>query len=147
MFQDIALMDEQEREDFIKKIGISAGDSDETDDDDEEEDPEHHKYNCKKCQVSLPLTGTETSTHTSASLSEPTCSQWREWVWLKHISEYKMFCAYLRCSLKSSANALKVVHEWKLRLPIVFCRSRSCSNSQAPCFCVFSCLLQRAEST
>lgn len=64
MFQDIALMDEQEREDFIKKIGISAGDSDDTDDDDddeEEDDPEHHKYNCKKCQVSFVLTGLPTS--------------------------------------------------------------------------------------
>lgn len=60
-FQDIALMDEQEREGFIRKIGISAGNSDETDDDEEEEedDPEHHKYNCKKCQVSLVLMGTE----------------------------------------------------------------------------------------
>lgn len=47
-------MDEQEREDFIKKIGISAGNS-ETDDDDEDDDPEHHKYNCKKCQVSSVL--------------------------------------------------------------------------------------------
>lgn len=45
-------MDEQEREGFIKKIGISAGDSDESDDDEEEDGPEHHKYNCKKCQVS-----------------------------------------------------------------------------------------------
>lgn len=44
-------MDEQEREDFIRKIGISAGGSDESDEDDEEDDPEHHKYNCKKCQV------------------------------------------------------------------------------------------------
>lgn len=51
--QDIALMDEQEREGFIKKIGISAGNSDETDEDEEEDDPEHHKYNCKKCQVSF----------------------------------------------------------------------------------------------
>lgn len=57
LLQDIALMDEEERECFIKKIGISAGDSDESDDDsdeedeDEEDDPEHHKYNCKKCQV------------------------------------------------------------------------------------------------
>lgn len=46
-------MDEQERESFIKKIGISADDSDDTDDSDEEDDPEHHKYNCKKCQVSF----------------------------------------------------------------------------------------------
>lgn len=52
-------MDEQEREGFIRKIGISAGDSDETDDDEEEDDPEHHKYNCKKCQVSSVLTGME----------------------------------------------------------------------------------------
>ena len=67
-------MNEQEREDFIKKIGISAGDSDETDDDEEEDDPEHHKYNCKKCQVSFELTGVETdrNTHFNLSLSEPT---------------------------------------------------------------------------
>ena len=59
VFQDIALMDEQEREVFIKKIGISAGDSDDTDEDDDEDedDPEHHKYNCKKCQVGLVLKG------------------------------------------------------------------------------------------
>lgn len=50
-FKDIALMDEQEREDFIKKIGISPDDTDETDEEDEDDDPEHHKYNCKKCQV------------------------------------------------------------------------------------------------
>lgn len=69
-------MDEQEREGFIRKIGISAGDSDETDDDEEEDDPEHHKYNCKKCQVSSVLTGMEMACrlqHTlSASSSEPT---------------------------------------------------------------------------
>lgn len=62
-------MDEQEREVFIKRIGISAGDSDETDDDDDEDDLEHHKYNCKKCQVSFVPTGMETSTHTLRSLS------------------------------------------------------------------------------
>lgn len=45
-------MNEQEREGFIRKIGISADDTDESDDE-EENDPEHHKYNCKKCQVSL----------------------------------------------------------------------------------------------
>ena len=43
-------MDEQEREDFIKKIGIAVGDSDESEEE-EEEDPENHKYSCKKCQV------------------------------------------------------------------------------------------------
>ncbi|KAM4547041.1 PR domain zinc finger protein 15 [Fundulus diaphanus] len=52
-FKDIALMDEQEREDFIKKIGISPDDSDDTDDEEDEDDPEHHKYNCKKCQLSF----------------------------------------------------------------------------------------------
>ncbi|KAF7205242.1 transcript variant X4 [Nothobranchius furzeri] len=52
-FKDIALMDEQERQDFIRKIGISADDSDVTDDDEESEDPEQHKYNCKKCQLSF----------------------------------------------------------------------------------------------
>ena len=62
MFQDIALMNEQEREDFIKKIGISAGDSDDTDlDDEDDDDPELHKYNCKKCQVSFVLTGLQTN--------------------------------------------------------------------------------------
>lgn len=55
MSQDIALMNEQEREGFIKKIGISADDSDDSDDDEDEDDPEHHKYNCKKCQVSIIL--------------------------------------------------------------------------------------------
>lgn len=55
-------MNEQEREGFIKKIGISAGDSDESDDDEEENDLEHHKYNCKKCQVSFVLTGLQTHT-------------------------------------------------------------------------------------
>lgn len=70
LLQDIALMDEQEREGFIKKIGISTGDSDESDDDEEEDDPEHHKYNCKKCQVSLIPTGTETCTTMFALFTE-----------------------------------------------------------------------------
>lgn len=45
-------MNEREREGFIRKIGISADDTDESDDD-EENDTERHKYNCKKCQVSF----------------------------------------------------------------------------------------------
>lgn len=49
-------MNEQERDGFIKKIGISADDSNESDYEEEENDPEHHKYNCKKCQVSGFLT-------------------------------------------------------------------------------------------
>lgn len=65
MLQDIALMNEQERDGFIRKIGIAAGDSDELDDDDDDDDeevndPEHHKYNCKKCQVSFGQAATET---------------------------------------------------------------------------------------
>lgn len=52
--KDIALMNEREREGFIRKIGISADDTDESDDD-EENDSERHKYNCKKCQVSISL--------------------------------------------------------------------------------------------
>lgn len=50
--KDIALMNEREREGFIRKIGISADDTDESDDD-EENGTERHKYNCKKCQVSM----------------------------------------------------------------------------------------------
>lgn len=46
-------MNEQERDGFIRKIGISAGDSDDLDDDEDENDSGHHKYNCKKCQVSF----------------------------------------------------------------------------------------------
>ena len=47
-------MDELEREEFIKKIGISMEDSDEqSDEEDGKDDPEHHKYTCKKCQVRL----------------------------------------------------------------------------------------------
>lgn len=53
-------MNEQERDGFIRKIGISAGDSDELDDDEDENDPERHKYNCKKCQVSFGETAMET---------------------------------------------------------------------------------------
>ena len=44
-------MNEEEREGFIKRIGISADDSEETDED--EDDPEQHKYHCKKCQVNI----------------------------------------------------------------------------------------------
>lgn len=54
-------MNEQERDGFIRKIGISAGDSDELEDDEEENDLEHLKYNCKKCQVSFLQTVMKTS--------------------------------------------------------------------------------------
>uniref|UniRef100_A0A3B5A8U5 PR/SET domain 15 n=1 Tax=Stegastes partitus TaxID=144197 RepID=A0A3B5A8U5_9TELE len=102
-FKDIALMDEQEREGFIKKIGISAGDSDESDDDDEEDDPEHHKYNCKKCQLSF-AKGKE---------------------YLKHIMELHKERGYgcgicnRRFALKATYNAHLVIHREQLPDPAV----------------------------
>ncbi|XP_060911911.1 PR domain zinc finger protein 15 [Labrus mixtus] len=102
-FKDIALMDEQERESFIKKIGISADDSDETDDDEEEDDPEHHKYNCKKCQLSF--------------------AKGREY--LKHIMEQHKERGYgcgicnRRFALKATYNAHLVIHREQLPDPAV----------------------------
>lgn len=70
VLQDIALMDEQEREEFIRKIGISVDSSDDTDEEDEDYGQETHKYSCKKCQVShtshacpYPDTHSVTQTH------------------------------------------------------------------------------------
>uniref|UniRef100_A0A669EZA3 PR/SET domain 15 n=1 Tax=Oreochromis niloticus TaxID=8128 RepID=A0A669EZA3_ORENI len=102
-FKDIALMDEQEREGFIKKIGISADDSDETDEDEDEDDPEHHKYNCKKCQLSF-AKGKE---------------------YLKHIMEQHKEKAYgcgicnRRFALKATYNAHLVIHREQLPDPSV----------------------------
>ncbi|XP_040038684.2 PR domain zinc finger protein 15 isoform X1 [Gasterosteus aculeatus] len=106
-FKDIALMDEQEREGFIKKIGISAGDSGETDEDEEEEededDPEHHKYNCKKCQLSF-AKGKE---------------------YLRHILEqhkergYGCAICNRRFALKATYNAHLVIHREQLPDPAV----------------------------
>uniref|UniRef100_A0A8C4EU95 PR/SET domain 15 n=1 Tax=Dicentrarchus labrax TaxID=13489 RepID=A0A8C4EU95_DICLA len=102
-FKDIALMDEQEREGFIKKIGISADDSDESDEDEEEDDPEHHKYNCKKCQLSF--------------------AKGREY--LKHIMEQHKERGYgcgicnRRFALKATYNAHLVIHREQLPDPAV----------------------------
>ncbi|XP_033833904.1 PR domain zinc finger protein 15 [Periophthalmus magnuspinnatus] len=102
-FKDIALMDEQEREDFIKKIGISAEDSEETDEEDELEDPERHKYNCKKCQLSF-AKGKE---------------------YLKHIMEQHKERGYgcgicnRRFALKATYNAHLVIHREQLPDPAV----------------------------
>ncbi|KAM3601262.1 uncharacterized protein V6R79_009879 [Siganus canaliculatus] len=102
-FKDIALMDEQEREGFIKKIGISAGDSDESDEDEEDDDPEHHKYNCKKCQLSF--------------------AKGREY--LKHIMEQHKERGYgcgicnRRFALKATYNAHLVIHREQLPDPAV----------------------------
>lgn len=49
VFQDIALMDDHQREEFIGKIGISSEEND--DNSDESADSEPHKYSCKRCQV------------------------------------------------------------------------------------------------
>lgn len=65
-------MNEREREGFIRKIGISADDTDESDDD-EENDTERHKYNCKKCQVSF------VSTNVVASCTQLTRSRRYSW--------------------------------------------------------------------
>ncbi|XP_054610741.1 PR domain zinc finger protein 15 isoform X2 [Dunckerocampus dactyliophorus] len=103
-FKDIALMDEQKREDFIKRIGISVGDSDEKDDEEEEEDdPERHKYNCKKCQMSF--------------------GKGREY--LKHIMEQHKERGYgcgicnRRFALKATYNAHLVIHREQLPDPAV----------------------------
>lgn len=47
--QDIALMDDHQREEFIGKIGISSEEND--DNSDTSADSEPHKYSCKRCQV------------------------------------------------------------------------------------------------
>uniref|UniRef100_A0A4W5NHH1 PR/SET domain 15 n=1 Tax=Hucho hucho TaxID=62062 RepID=A0A4W5NHH1_9TELE len=52
-FKDIAVMDEQEREEFTRKIGISVDSSNNTDDEGEDDDQDTHKYSCKKCQVTF----------------------------------------------------------------------------------------------
>ncbi|XP_072515288.1 PR domain zinc finger protein 15 isoform X2 [Salminus brasiliensis] len=103
-FKDIALMDEQERENFIKKIGISMEDSDDnSDDEDEKDDPEHHRYSCKKCQV--------------------TFAKGRDY--LKHIMEMHKERGYgcgicnRRFALKATYNAHLVIHREQLPDPAV----------------------------
>ncbi|XP_036451704.1 PR domain zinc finger protein 15 [Colossoma macropomum] len=103
-FKDIALMDEQERENFIKKIGISMEDSEgNSDEEDEKDDPEHHKYSCKKCQV--------------------TFAKGRDY--LKHIMEmhkergYGCVICNRRFALKATYNAHLVIHREQLPDPAV----------------------------
>ncbi|XP_013856320.1 PR domain zinc finger protein 15 [Austrofundulus limnaeus] len=102
-FKDIALMDEQERQDFIRKIGISASDCDETDAEEEIDDPEHHKYNCKKCQMSF-AKGKE---------------------YLKHITEqhkekgHSCSICNRHFALKATYNAHLVIHREQLPDPAV----------------------------
>ncbi|XP_062869795.1 PR domain zinc finger protein 15 [Trichomycterus rosablanca] len=103
-FKDIALMDEQERESFIRKIGISMEDSEgNSDEEDEKDDPEHHKYSCKKCQV--------------------TFAKGRDY--LKHIMEihkergYGCVICNRRFALKATYNAHLVIHREQLIDPAV----------------------------
>uniref|UniRef100_A0A8C4ZEC1 PR/SET domain 15 n=1 Tax=Gadus morhua TaxID=8049 RepID=A0A8C4ZEC1_GADMO len=102
-FKDIALMDEQERQGFIKKIGISADDSDDSDEDEDDDEPEHHKYNCKKCQLSF--------------------AKGRDY--LKHIMEqhkergYGCAICNRRFALKATYNAHLVIHREQLPDPAV----------------------------
>ncbi|XP_066555641.1 PR domain zinc finger protein 15 isoform X2 [Amia ocellicauda] len=103
-FKDIALMDEQQREDFIRKIGISVDDSDCNSDEDElEDDPELHKYSCKKCQV--------------------TFAKGRQY--LRHIMElhkergYGCIICNRRFALKATYNAHLVIHREQLPDPAV----------------------------
>ncbi|XP_042588761.1 PR domain zinc finger protein 15-like isoform X1 [Cyprinus carpio] len=103
-FKDIALMDEQEREDFIKKIGISMEESDDSsDEEDEKNDPEHHKYSCKKCQM--------------------TFAKGRDY--LKHIMDmhkekgYNCTMCNRRFALKATYNAHLVIHRDHLPDPAV----------------------------
>ncbi|XP_065115991.1 PR domain zinc finger protein 15 isoform X1 [Paramisgurnus dabryanus] len=103
-FKDIALMDDQERQDFIRKIGISMEESDDSsDEEDEKNDPEHHKYSCKKCQV--------------------TFAKGRDY--LKHIMEmhkekgYNCTMCNRRFALKATYNAHLVIHRDHLPDPAV----------------------------
>ncbi|KAJ8266649.1 hypothetical protein GJAV_G00133030 [Gymnothorax javanicus] len=104
-FKDIALMDEQEREDFIRKIGISVDDSDSNLDEDEgDDDPENHRYSCKKCQ-------------------QVTFAKGRDY--LKHIMEvhkergYGCVICNRRFALKATYNAHLVIHREQLPDPAV----------------------------
>ncbi|KAA0704085.1 Zinc finger protein 15 [Triplophysa tibetana] len=103
-FKDIALMDEDERQDFIRKIGISMEESDESsEEEDEKNDPEHHKYSCKKCQV--------------------TFSKGRDY--MKHImgmhkeKGYNCTMCNRRFALKATYNAHLVIHREHLPDPSV----------------------------
>nr|XP_015196761.1 PREDICTED: PR domain zinc finger protein 15 [Lepisosteus oculatus] len=103
-FKDIALMDEQQREQFIRKIGISVDDSDGNSDEEEvEDDPELHKYSCKKCQV--------------------TFAKGRDY--LRHIMDlhkergYGCIICNRRFALKATYNAHLVIHREQLPDPAV----------------------------
>lgn len=130
-------MNEQERDGFIRKIGISAGDSEELDEDeDDENDPERHKYNCKKCQVrranllaDLEDAGRGRRVATGDGDSSPCLrfqlpfAKGREY--LKHIMEQHKEKGHAcgicnrRFALKATYNAHLVIHREQLPDPAV----------------------------
>ncbi|KAJ8403819.1 hypothetical protein AAFF_G00346870 [Aldrovandia affinis] len=98
-FKDIALMHEQRREDFIRKIGISMDDSDlDTEEENADDHPEPHRYSCKKCQV--------------------TFAKGRDY--MKHIMNlhkergYNCIICNRRFALKATYNAHLVIHREQL---------------------------------
>ncbi|XP_033711995.1 PR domain zinc finger protein 15 isoform X1 [Tursiops truncatus] len=100
-FKDIALMDDQQREEFIGKIGISSEENDGTSD--ESADSEPHKYSCKRCQL--------------------TFGRGKEY--LKHIMEvhkekgYGCSTCHRRFALKATYHAHMVIHRENLPDPNV----------------------------
>ncbi|KAM8975449.1 PR domain zinc finger protein 15 isoform 2-T2 [Pelodytes ibericus] len=100
-FKDIALMNDQQREEFIGKIGISSEDND--DNSDGSIDSELHKYSCKRCQISF-ARGKE---------------------YLKHIMDihaengYDCSICHRRFALKATYHAHMVIHRENLPDPEV----------------------------
>ncbi|XP_077335981.1 PR domain zinc finger protein 15 isoform X2 [Lithobates pipiens] len=100
-FKDIALMNDQQREEFIRKIGISSEDND--DNSDGSVDSEPHKYACKRCQISF-ARGKE---------------------YLKHIMDvhaengYNCSICHRRFALKATYHAHMVIHRENLPDPEV----------------------------
>ncbi|KAM4700014.1 PR domain zinc finger protein 15 isoform 2-T2 [Discoglossus pictus] len=100
-FKDIALMNDQQREEFIGKIGISSEEND--DNSDGSGDSEPHKYSCKRCQISF-ARGKE---------------------YLKHIMDvhaengYDCSICHRRFALKATYHAHMVIHRENLPDPEV----------------------------
>ncbi|XP_029434311.1 PR domain zinc finger protein 15 isoform X2 [Rhinatrema bivittatum] len=109
-FKDIALMDDQQREEFIGKIGISSEDNE--DNSDESADSEPHKYGCKRCQLSFA----------------------RGKDYLKHIMEIHKESGYgcsicnRRFALKATYHAHMVIHRENLPDPEVQKYIHPCEN-------------------
>ncbi|KAM5180930.1 PR domain zinc finger protein 15 isoform 1-T1 [Mantella aurantiaca] len=100
-FKDIALMNDQQREEFVRKIGISSEEND--DNSDGSGDSEPHKYACKRCQISF-ARGKE---------------------YLKHIMDvhaengYSCSICHRRFALKATYHAHMVIHRENLPDPEV----------------------------